>query len=318
MVANGGYVDVTAEDGTVVLRGDILDVRDRVIFNYHFYGEPIIHPSARPACADFISDRAQKAMAYLNIAEAMDERKLDFVPLEEDRCEVLEGGPEYTARPRAEELNSDSAEALLGCAMPSDAQITIKEESVSMEISDPKEALIDLLLTTNFQTQYRFVHSNLYKAYTCILHVGNAVARGQAFTKDKARDNAAAKMVRRIKDGKGPDMDKKCDVHGPIDLVSLYEPSPINVAMGGVKQETVDAWGKVNIMLAYARFRKDMSLQLGEYDVGLLAGSPRTCAPRSYGLCLNTKRRRLNTLLGIDGFITLHPSVSNIPGFPEV
>jgi hypothetical protein len=256
-------------------------------------------------------------MAYLNIAQAMDERKLDFVPLEED-CEAPEGGPESTGRPRAEELNSASAEALLGCAIPPDAQITVKSESVPMEPSDPKEALMELLQPTNFQAQYRFIHSNFYRAYTCILHVGNAVARGQAFTKDKARDNAAAKMVRRIKDGKGPDLDKKCDVHGPIDLVSMYEPAPINVAVGGVKQETVDAWGKVNIMLAYARFRKDMSLQLGEYDVGLLAGSPRTCAPRSYGICLNNWRRRQNMFFGIEGYHTLHPSVSNIPGFPEI
>lgn len=305
MVANRGYIDVTAEDGTVVLRGDIFDVRDRVIFNYHFYGEPIIHPSARPACADFATDKMRKAMAYLNIAQAMDEQSLDYVPLEEDRCEILDRGCENTVHQCAEQLGNVSAEELLGSAIPPGAEISMKDECAGMESTDPKEALIELLLPTNFDTQYRFIHSNFYKAYTCILHVGNAVVRGQAFTRDKARDNAAAKMVRRIQEGKGPDMDKKFDVHGPVDLVSMYEPAPINVAVGGDAQATVKEWGEVNIMIAYARFRKTMSLRLGEYDVGMLAKTPRSAAPRSYGLCLNTKRRRLNKYLGIEGFISL-------------
>merc|ERR1719278_1352853 len=133
MVANRGYIDVTAEDGTVVLRGDIFDVRDRVIFNYHFYGEPIIHPSARPACADFATDKMRKAMAYLNIAQAMDEQSLDR-------------GCENTVHQCAEQLGNISAEELLGSAIPPGAEISMKDECTGMESSDPKEALIELLL----------------------------------------------------------------------------------------------------------------------------------------------------------------------------
>lgn len=298
MVANGQRIDVHTEDGTVVLQGDIFEIRDRVIFNYHFYGEPIVHPKAWPLFDDSVAEAMRRSMAILAIeTKTVVEKNLGMTVLESDDSGLSDTD---VAVEDCEESNAESVEGcqpLSGAVCEGDMSKDedhpavkkprpdepVAEDPGKHGLYEPVKVLERHFAAAGIKPKYRFAQNKRDDKCLCILNAGDGVARGEGPDKIRAKAEAADNMIEQLQCGIGPHEEKADDVHGPVELVSLSRvPKP-----GRITQSDVDAWGETDLKPALDSFKARAK------GLAFLkqSGNPHTNTPRRYGLCLKKRQR---------------------------
>lgn len=302
MVANGHRIDVQTEDGTVVLQGDIFDIRDRVIFNYHFYGEPIVHPNAWPLFEDSAAEAMRRSMAILSIEKSVVEKNLGMTMLESDDSglsetdseapclvDVCEGSNADVPVEENQPLNGtvNKGEMPEGndglAAKKSEPDDLETEDPVECGLYDPVKQLEHYFATVGIEPKYRFAYNKQDDRCLCILSAGDGVARGKGFGKKQAKAEAADNMIEKLQCGSGPYESKADDVHGPVELLSLSRVPK----SGRISQSDVDAWGETDLKPALDSFKARAAGLASVRE----SGNPHTNTPRRYGLCLKKSER---------------------------
>jgi hypothetical protein len=303
MVANDHRIDVQTEDGTVVLQGDIFDIRDRVIFNYHFYGEPIVHPNAWPLFEDSAANAMRRSMAVLAIEKSVAEYKLGMTVLESDDSGLSETETEVPdlvndeSEPAMADVPMEVDQPLDGAVpkgkMPEDdyrpaakkhrPDEPVAEDPGDWNPHDPVKTLELHFEPVGIKPKYRYTHNIRDGRCLCILNAGNGVARGKGLSKRRAKVEAAENMIVQLQCGSGPFEQKADGVHGDVEVITMCnEPK-----LGSISQSDVDAWGESDLRNSLDSFKA----KVNGLPYPMESGNAHTKTPRRYGLSLNKKQR---------------------------
>jgi hypothetical protein len=191
MIPNGKGIDVTASDGVVVLRGGIQEIREQLAFNCHYYGEPIVHPSAKPFKDESSAVKTQRAAAAYRIDQAMDkELAIHKVALDSNDTDSEASDSQSDESSQPEFLQAiERASESEGGKQP----VMLPENRVG--------ALQEHCQPDGRMPQYRFLrnkgppHNTMH---VCIVSVGNVTARGKAKTKKAAKHEAAGNLLQKL------------------------------------------------------------------------------------------------------------------------
>jgi hypothetical protein len=191
MIPNGKSIDVTASDGVVVLRGDIQEIREQLAFNCHYYGEPIVHPSAKPFQGESNAVKTQRAAAAYRIDQAMDkELAIHKVTLDSNDTDSEASDSQSDESSQPEFLQAiERAPESEGTKSP----VALPENRVG--------ALQEHCQPGGKMPQYRFLrnkgppHNTMH---VCIVSVGSVTARGKAKTKKAAKHEAAGNLLHKL------------------------------------------------------------------------------------------------------------------------
>jgi len=229
MIPNGDSIDVTASDGVVVLRGGIKEIREQLAFNCHYYGEPIVHPSAKPFRDESDAVKTQRAAAAYRIDQAMDkELAIHKVSLDSDdaETEVSDSQSEVSSQPEFLQVIEKVAEGKgkQPVGLP-DNRVGALQEHCQPEGKMP---------------QYRFLRNRgppHNPMHVCIVSVGSVTARGKAKTKKAAKHDAAGNLMQKL----------------------VGEPEKAGTGKGITQKEILE-WGEQPILATDAELREKQKL----------------------------------------------------------
>jgi hypothetical protein len=191
-----GFVDIVAEDGAIVMSGDIDQIRERLYLNTVAYGEPIVHPSApRSARSSSIiknkqvkdnailhemgkeKKRHQENMEALAVARDIEaaKSKLEILKIEDE--EEMEGGSDVD-----DELYAHVEAPPKGFLLPNNKVGALQEKYQS-------RGVFPLYTVVRRQGP---PHSVLF---TCQVNLGYLESRATGQTKQAAKQAAAGKML---------------------------------------------------------------------------------------------------------------------------
>lgn len=195
MVPHGSAINVVTENDVVVLSGTIDDIRERVAFNCHHYGEPIVHPSVKTFHEEAPAQKVQRAAAAYKIQKAMDhELSVHTLQLSSDDS----GDEGSSSRPRKPVKNTGST----GGGIDSRA---LPENRVG--------ALQERFRKSGVTPEYEFKETPMAKtggnqdskhSFSCKVRVGKGVCWGNGRTKKLAKQDAAGNLLIKIMNGLDP------------------------------------------------------------------------------------------------------------------
>lgn len=271
MEPDGFRIKVVTSDGSVVLEGDIYDIRDRVVFNCYYYGDPIIHPKVETLYSKSADFRA--AAAYI-IEEAMgNEMGMgDWLTLDSDSMGWDIHGEGSKEDLPEEEYELDGGEDLPLYGLPRNRVGALQYYFQTQDIM-PKYYFV------------RFSSPPYQEMFTSVVTAGNGTARGVGYTISAAKQSAAGSMLMKIQDGVGPDNTKANDIHGAFKIVTMFREPKLAI----VTQKHLDVWGAADLRSAIAKYQ---GINEGTVRDGFRfhvhqSGDPCTMTPRQYAIARN-------------------------------